>query len=139
MNLSTIRYHLNFLERNGILSTKDSQNKKVYFIKGKVDSRDKNTIALLQQKRFRRIFINLILKPNQTQKELAQTLTIHRSTLSKYLKYVTQFDLLKISHEGKEKRYDISNKSHFLHVLFSYKRSFRDKLVDRILKIYFSK
>ncbi|MHA1520066.1 MAG: hypothetical protein ACTSRK_07770 [Promethearchaeota archaeon] len=53
--LNTLRYHLNFLEKKGILTTSESQNKKTYFLMDKVDSRDKKLITILQQQIYRSI------------------------------------------------------------------------------------
>ena len=60
MCLSTLRYHLVHLEKNGSIVSQKQNNLKIYFISGKLNSEEKALTQLLQQKRFRDIILVLI-------------------------------------------------------------------------------
>ena len=60
VNLSTLRYHLNYLENKELIVSKNENNLKIYFIVGKLGIKDKNISPLLQQKRFRDIILIII-------------------------------------------------------------------------------
>ncbi|MHA2001596.1 MAG: winged helix-turn-helix transcriptional regulator [Promethearchaeota archaeon] len=137
LSLGTLRYHLKYLEKQEILSSEQQGNKKIFFIIGEVDSRDKKLIGLLQQKRFRDVIVSFLIEPNQTHKEICEKLSLNPSTLSKYISILIKNGLLKVGFRDTSKIYSVIDKHAVLLTLFTYKYSFWDSLVDRVLHLYF--
>ena len=57
ISLSTLRYHLDQLEKNGLIASQKQYNLKVYFVSGKLKPEERALTQLLQQKRFRDIIL----------------------------------------------------------------------------------
>ena len=66
IRLSTLRYHLDYLEKKGSIGCQKQNNLKVYFASGKLKPLEKTLTPLLQQKRFRDIILVLIDSPGLT-------------------------------------------------------------------------
>ena len=61
-----VRYHIAFLESQGIVISRTEGNLKQYFINGRISSSDRKIAPLLQQKRFRDIIMLLLIRPGRT-------------------------------------------------------------------------
>lgn len=139
IHLSTLRYHLHYLEKRELIVSKKEKNLRVYFIAGKVSTRDKNIAPLLQQKRFRDIILVIIITPQLTHTEISNKLSIKPSTLSKYINILEDRGIISHEKEGREKRYCVSNEKSIMELFLTYKKSFWDSLVDNVLEIYFER
>ena len=137
--LGTLRYHLAYLEKKGLIISKKERNLKVYFVSRKLSTKDKNIALLLHQKRFRDIILLIIAFPGVNHSEISSRLSIKPSTLSKYIKILLGHHIVYYKKIGREKRYYIINEKHIIELLLSYKKSFWDTFVDNILEIYFER
>lgn len=136
IHLSTLRYHLDYLEMKGLITCQKEENLKLYFVSGKLSPHEKKLTPLLQQKRFRDIIITIIESSYLTSSQIAEKLSINSSTASKYLNILEQREI--ISHEkiGREKRYHINDEESVVKLLLTYKKSLWDSLVDNVLELY---
>jgi predicted transcriptional regulator len=136
IHLSTLRYHLDYLEEEGLISSKKEDNLRIYYASGKLNPLEKILTPLLQQKRFRDIIIALIEAPDLTSSQLAQKFSLSPSTTSKYMNILEKRDI--VSHEkiGREKRYRIKDEGGVVKLLITYKKSFWDIFVDNVIDLY---
>jgi predicted transcriptional regulator len=139
IQLGTLRYHLLYLEKKGVILGEKEKNLKVYFVAGELSSRDKNLAPLLQQKRFRDIILVVIINPRLTHLEISTKLSINPSTLSKYLNILEARGILHHDKIGTEKRYYVLDEKMVTELLLTYKKSFWDSFVDNVLEIYFER
>lgn len=137
--LSTIRYHIAFLERQAVVISRKEGNTKAYFINGKVSREDRRITPLLQQKRFRDIITLLLVRPGLGHSEITKELGLKPSTLSKYLSIIEERGVVWSETEGREKRYSVVDERRIVELLLTYKRSFWDRFVDNALEIYFER
>lgn len=139
MHLSTLRYHIHYLEKRELVVSKKEKNLRIYFIAGKVSDMDKNIVPLLQQKRFRDIVLTIIITPRLTHAEISDKLAIKPPTLSKYISVLEDRGIIYHEKIGREKRYCVSDEKSIMELLLTYKKSFWDSLVDNVLEIYFER
>ncbi|WP_394358137.1 winged helix-turn-helix transcriptional regulator [Methanothrix sp.] len=86
MRLSTLRYHLDYLEKKGSIVCQRQNNLKVYFVQGKLKPMERTLAPLLQQKRFRDIILILIGSPGLKFSQIVDSLSISPSTASKHIR-----------------------------------------------------
>ena len=139
IHLSTARYHLDHLERVGLITSRQETNTKVYFAAGALDAEDKIITPLLQQKRFRDIILLIILDPGSTHSEISARLSIKPPTLSKYVSMLEQRKIVYHEQSGREKRYYVSEERRLLGLMMRFKKSFWDPFVDNILEIVYER
>lgn len=139
MPLSTLRYHIDFLEKKGVVVGLREMNLKVYSIDGKLSAEDKVTAPLVRQKRFRDIILVVITAPGLTHSEISGRLSIKASTLSKYIKIIEDRRIMYHKKIGREKHYYVFDERKIVELLLRYKRSFWDSFVDNALEIYFDR
>lgn len=136
IHLSTLRYHLDYLETRGLISCQTEANLKIYFASGKLNSHEKKLTPLLQQKRFRDIIVTIMDSHYITSSRIAEKLSMNPSTTSKYINILEKRKI--ISHEkiGREKRYYLNDEECVVKLLLTYKKSLWDSFVDNVLELY---
>ena len=139
INIGTLRYHLRYLEKKRIITSKIDNNLKTYYIAGKLGVKDKVISSLLQQKRFRDIILSIILSPGTTPNKISEKLMLKSSTLSKYIRILEDREIIYHEKIVREKRYYVYNEKEIMELLLTYKQSFWDSFVDNMLRIYFEK
>ena len=135
--LSTVRYHIHFLERQGIVISKTEGNQKQYFINGLISSTDRAIAPLLQQKRFRDIILLLLIRPGSGQADVAGELGLKSSTTAKYMRILEDHDVIRTEKNGRGKHCFVKDERRIVELLLTYKKSFWDRFVDNALEIYF--
>ncbi|UCH89356.1 MAG: winged helix-turn-helix transcriptional regulator [Thermoplasmata archaeon] len=133
---STLRYHLGYLEKKGLIISKKEENVRIFFIADKLSSEDKNITPLLQQKRFRDIILFIIISDETTHSEIYKKLSMKPSTLSKYIGILESRRIVKHTKSGREKHYYIEDEQRVMELLLTYKKSFWDPFVENVLEIY---
>jgi predicted transcriptional regulator len=136
IHLSTLRYHIDYLEAKGFITCQMEANLKIYFASGKLNPHEKKLAPLLQQKRFRDIILVLIESHELTSSQIAEKLAMNASTASKYINILEERKI--ISHEkiGREKRYHIDDEESIVKLFLTYKKSLWDSFVDNVLELY---
>jgi len=123
MNLSTLRYHTNRLEKEGLIVSQRQNNLKFYYASGKLKPHEKNLTRLLQQEHFRNIILLLIDSPGSTFSQIADSLSMSPSSVSKYVNILEDQKILSHERLGRQKKYYISDKRGIVELLKTY-RSF---------------
>ena len=139
IHTSTLRYHLNYLEKNKLIVSKKEENIKIFFIADKLSSVDKKITSLLQQKRFRDIILLIIVSSGLTHSEICNKLSIKPPTLSKYINILESREIVRHDKNGREKRYYVIEERKVIELLLTYKRSFWDSFVENVLEIYYER
>jgi len=137
MHLSTLRYHLDYLEKIGLIVSKKEKNLKIYYLVGKLGQKDKNLAPLLQQKRFRDIILVIIMHPGLSHTELSDKLSLKPSTLSKYINILRDRKIIYHKKKGRNRYFYPTDEKRVMELLLVYKQSFWDTFVDNVLEIYF--
>jgi predicted transcriptional regulator len=135
MPLSTLEYHLDYLEKKEILALEDDRRYCRYFAE-KLTPDDKELLSVLRQKRLLEIILQTLSEEQICFKELSHKIMIADSTLSHYLGILTQKEILIKERIGTETCYKLKSEKRILRSLFCYKSSFVDKLVDKVLSLF---
>jgi len=136
IHLSTLRYHLDYLETKGLISCQKEDNLKIYFVSGKLNFHEKKLTPLLQQKRFRDIVLVIMESHELTSSQIAEKLSMNPSTTSKYINILEEREIISHKKIGREKRYHIIDEESVVKLLLTYKKSFWDSFVDNVLELY---
>jgi predicted transcriptional regulator len=139
MNLSTLRYHLDYLEKIGVVISKKDKNLKIYYIVGRLGKKDKNIAPLLQQKRFRDIILVIIMNPGLSHSDLSGKLSLKPSTLSKYINILRDRGIVYHKRKGRNRYFYATDEKRVMELILIYKRSYWDAFVDNVLEIYFER
>jgi predicted transcriptional regulator len=135
--LSTVRYHISFLEKQNIVISRTEGNQKQYFINGRISSTDRAIAPLLQQKRFRDIILLLLIKPGISRNDVAEELGLKPSTTAKYMRILEDKNVVRTEKNGRGKHCFINDERRIVELLLTYRKSFWDRFVDNALEIYF--
>ncbi len=136
IHLSTLRYHLNYLEKEGLITCQKQGNLKLYFVSGKLNPHEKNLTPLLQQKRFRDVVIIIIKAHELTSSQIAEKLSVNPSTASKYIKILERRGVISHKKVDGKKIYYLNDEENIVKILLTYKKSMWDSFVDNVLEIY---
>ncbi len=126
IRLSTLRYHLDYLEKKGSIVCQKQNNLKVYFAQGKLKPTEKTLATLLQQKRFRDIILILIGSPGLRFSQIVNSLSISPSTTSKYINILENKKILYHMGSGREKKYFVNDKDSVIELMTTYKQMMAD-------------
>jgi len=132
MPLATLEYHLSYMARRKIVFSEKEGYHKRYYTKP-LDPADKRLVSALRQKRMREIVLLVLATGKAKFQFLSNSLELPHSTLSLYLKYLVDNNILARERIGYENVYTIQNEDGVARVLIAYKSSFLDKLVDKAL------
>jgi len=130
--LTTLEYHLSYMVRKKIIFGETEGHYKRYYTKP-LEPDDKKVLAALRQKRMREIVLIVLENGKAKYQLLAENLKLPHSTLSSYLRYLVNKNILVREKIGYENLYTVRDEDRVAKVLIAYKPSFIDKLVDRAL------
>jgi predicted transcriptional regulator len=128
--LGVIEYHLKYLENHELIVSKRAGRYKRYYILGKMGSRDKQLMGLLQQQMPRRILMHLLLHPKTTQKGLRKEFKISASTLSFHISKLIDSELIITIKVGRKHSYKVADEELVANALIRFKEGFIDEVVD---------
>ena len=129
--LTSLEYHLDYMVRKNIL-TRDKKGRFTRFYAKILDKKDEEVISILRQRKLRELVLLMIAMNKSTYHELQEIMNIPSSTLSYYLKQLTDHGLVFRERSSHENFYKVEDKR-VERVLTAYRSSFLDKLVDRVL------
>lgn len=132
MPLATLEYHLSYMTRRKIVFSEKEGYHKRYYTKP-LDPAEKRLVSALRQKRMREIVLLVLTSGKAKFQFLSDRLGLPHSTLSLYLKYLVENNILARERVGYENVYTIQNEDGVAKVLVAYKSSFLDTLVDKAL------
>jgi DNA-binding MarR family transcriptional regulator/putative methionine-R-sulfoxide reductase with GAF domain len=126
IRLSTLRYHLDYLENKRSIVCQKQDNLKIYFVYDKIKPHEKVLIPLLQQKHYREIILVLISSPGLTFSQIVNRLSIGASTASKYINILEDRKILFHKKFGREKKYYLNDEKSVVGLLRTYKNFMAD-------------
>lgn len=135
MPLTTLEYHLSYMSRKNIIYSEKENQFRRYYTKP-LDPEDKKVLSALRQRKMREIVLVVISNENAKYQYISDYLKLPHSTLSFYLKYLVNKDILEREKVGYETIYKVKDEERVAKVLVAYKASLFDKLVDKALSTW---
>lgn len=133
----SVDYHLHFLHRQGLIREERVGKFVRYYAYTKTfEQEEKDVLALLRQNRIRHILIYLLEKKRANALDIAKTLAISPSTLSWYLKQLTEKGVIAQRKKGRFRSYSVVEKEKIAKYLILHKASFLDEIVDRFIEAW---
>ena len=132
--LSTLDYHLYYLLKKNIITTRSDGHYKQYFAIGKINAKDKRFLPLVRQKVCRKIIIFLLLENNSNHKAIRNHLNLAASTTSFHLNKLIKRELIEYKQIGRETRFFIKEPEYISELIIRYKKSILSEAYGRFLK-----
>ncbi len=138
ISLSTLDYHLHYLEKREIIVSKKDGRYTRYFASFKVGNQNKKIIAILRQKTPRSIVLFLLTNPDSIHKDICREVKKSPSTVSFHLKKMVDAGIVEATSLGRETSYTIKNSDEVIKLLITYRNTFLDGAVDRFIETWSS-
>ncbi|MBI2076248.1 MAG: winged helix-turn-helix transcriptional regulator [Candidatus Aenigmarchaeota archaeon] len=133
----SVDYHLHFLHRQGLIREERVGKFVRYYAYTKTfEQEEKDVLALLRQNRIRHILVYLLEKKRANALDIANSLGISPSTLSWYLKQLTEKGVIAQKKKGRFRYYSVVEKEKIAKYLILHKASFLDEIVDRFIEAW---
>jgi len=107
LGLGNIQYHLNALEKIGLIKSRKISIYKVYYDVGVLGGRHESILAILQQETPRSILLYLIENSGATQTEIATFVDCSAPTISWHMSKLMKNGLVKHRRDGRFIKYHI--------------------------------
>ena len=134
MSTGMLSYHLDVLERRGLLKVEQQSHRKRYFIARAFADAQRHILAVLRERVPRRIVLDILLHGQRSFAELHAAMGVSKSTLSYHLKKLLQRGILVRSRRGRESVFVIRDLDEVSKLLVENRRSFQDEVVDRFVE-----
>jgi predicted transcriptional regulator len=132
--LGQVLYHLDRLEKMGLVVSVRDYGFRRYFVTRTVDRREKKFLGALRHEVPRRLVLALLERTGQTHKELQAALGVAGSTLSFHLQRLLASGVVSRARESGSNVYHLSDAPLLARELVAYRASFEDPLVDRFVE-----
>lgn len=132
--LGQVLYHLERLERMGLLVSARDSGFRRYFPAGEVARAEKPVLSALRQEPARRILLGLLRAGPCTHKEIQARVGSAASTLSFHLQRLVASGVLVRERLGTANLYSLADPATTRRELILYRESFRDPEVDRYVR-----
>jgi predicted transcriptional regulator len=132
-----LQYHIQKLEKLGLITSKRSGLRKHYFPKGVFDEREKEILSLLSSENVRGIIMYIIANPGATQKELCSELGLSPPTINYYINKLEELGLVRSIKDGKFVKYYFEGDVElFIKMIRNYHPSLFERWADRIVDMF---
>ncbi len=132
----TLQYHLDWLEKNGIVDVSKDGKYTRYYPSESFEKIDQNVMNALRRKYSRRIIAYLISKGSMSTSELTECIDKSKSTISWHLSKLNEEGLVEKERKGRSVQYSLVDKDKAKYLYTIYNQSFTDKVVDELLGIW---
>jgi DNA-binding transcriptional ArsR family regulator len=134
--MGTLEYHLHYLVKANLLTTREDARYTRYFATGELSRRDKDVLAILRQKVPRQLAAYLLLAPGSSHGALLTKFDLSASTLSFHLKKLVTTGIVVQEKAGRENLYRVVEPELVARVLIQHRASFFDDVVDRFAEVW---
>ena len=132
----TVKYHLDYLSKFGLIKPVKKDNALRYFPRG-LASEHKRLLSLLRQKSVRDILLFILAHPGCHHGQLVAFPRLSPSTVSWHLKKLEEGRVVGSAKTGRKSSLNLLiDKDEVIKLLITYKESFLDSLVDRVLEMW---
>ncbi|MEA3201981.1 MAG: hypothetical protein QOE90_3409 [Thermoplasmata archaeon] len=134
--MGTLEYHLHYLVKADLLTTRMDARYTRYFATGELSRREKDVLAVLRQKVPRQIAAFLLLNPAASHGQILTQFALSASTLSFHLKKLVTNGIVAQEKSGRENLYRVIEPELVARVLIQHRESFFDDVVDRFAAVW---
>jgi len=132
----TLQYQLRWLADEGLVDVSDDGKYTRYYPAAEFDETDRTVMNALRREYSRRILATLLADGPLSTTELSERLDRAQSTVSWHLANLAAVDLVTKERDGRRVVYDVGDASRVRYLYTIHRRSFTDKVVDRLLGLW---
>ena len=132
----TIQYHLNWLADAELIDVADDGKYTRYYAAAEFDDADQAVMNALRREYSRRVLAHLLADGPLSTQELSKRLDKAESTVSWHLSNLADADLVTKQREGRRVSYTVSDPDRVRYLYTIHRRSFTDRVVDRLLGLW---
>lgn len=129
METNHVKYHLTYLERHGLVSSRREDGYWRFWPRQEgslgqrdaFDRRDKTLLSFLRRPVPLHVVVLLLDEDEATPSWLLESIDVSASTLHYHLRRMEKAELLASRKEGRERRYRVVDPAHVAHLLMRYK------------------
>ena len=136
LSTGSIKYHLNYLTKHGLIKEERDGNNLRYYPK-EFGSENKKLLGLLRQKSIRKIILFILTHNDCNHEQIVQFVGLSPSTVSWHLKKLEESNIIGFKKQGRKTAYNVLiDKEKIINLLIIYKESFLDSAVDRVIDMW---
>ncbi|MFB6202472.1 MAG: winged helix-turn-helix transcriptional regulator [Halorhabdus sp.] len=132
----TIQYQLRWLADEGLVEASDDGKYTRYYPAAEFDEADRAVMNALRREYSRRILAHLLADGPLSTTELSDRIGKARSTVSWHLSNLADAGLVTKERAGRSVEYAVADPDRVQYLYTVYRRSFTDRVVDRILGLW---
>ena len=132
----TLQYHLRWLADEGLVDVSDDGKYTRYYPSDAFDETDRAVMNALRREYSRRIAAHLAADGPLTTAELSDRIGKARSTVSWHLSNLEDEGLVTKERDGRAVRYSLTDPERVTRLYTIHRKSFTDRLVDRLLGLW---
>ena len=133
---TSLKYHLNFLNKYGLIS-EEKDGIKIRYFPEKFNLENKTLLGLLRQESVRKILLFLVSNEKSNHDTIVGFVQLSPSTVSWHLKKLESKHVIKSIKKGKNTFYNLLiDKKEILSILINHKESFLDSLVNKTIEMW---
>ena len=148
ISFSTLRYHLNYLCKNGLIEIGTEGRFNRYYKANNIGSEEKKLLNILRQAPIRKIILLMCLHTSPTLSEICHELQIvykmpkdrvevkywkNPSSVYVHLQKLIELDIVERFEIGNEIRYVIKDMNKIYRLMISHKETFADDYLERVI------
>lgn len=138
-NLSNgvVAYHLHYLIRHDLIREERRSNNSVMYFPRYFNPHNSIMLGVLRQKSLREIILFVLTNKNCTHDSIVRFTKLSPSTISWHLKKLESKGITSSIKTGRNKHYKIrANEDEIMGLLITYKESFLDSLVNKVIQTW---
>lgn len=132
----TVQYHLRWLVEKRVIERSEDGSYTRYYPAEEFDESDTGIMNALRSEYKRRIVAHLASEGSLTTSELSDRLGKSDSTVSWHLSSLKEKGVVEKHREGREVRYELADPERVKYLYTVHRKSFTDRVVDRLLDLW---
>lgn len=132
----TLQYHLRWLAEEGLVDVSDDGKFTRYYPAAEFDETDRLVMNALRREYSRRILAHLLADGPLSTSDLAERLEKANSTVSWHLSNLADAGLVSKERDGRRVVYSVVDPDRVSRLYAVHRRSFTDRVVDRLLGLW---
>lgn len=132
----TLQYQLRWLADEGLIEVSDDGKYTRYYPAAEFDEADQAVMNALRREYSRRILAHLLADGPLSTSELSDRLEKANSTVSWHLSNLANADLVTKERDGRSVVYEVTDSERVRYLYTIHRRSFTDRIVDRLLGLW---
>jgi predicted transcriptional regulator len=136
LNVGDLQYHLDVLEKEGLIISREEMGYKRYYPRAMENPEEKKYLPYLRQPIARKLIICLIENGAMTIESIERETGLKRTTLSYHIKKLVKNNILEKIENGNYIFYRVREEENIAKTIIKYRGSFQDILVDSFIEFW---